>query len=209
VAHDSREVVYLTAREWQLYTAITARKTTSDVAEEWGVSRQAVDNVRRNLERKGVITRVDGNPWWRRHNEVYPWVLTTDIETRPHPVLPAGTTLTAHYPRHPTHDHTIDPIRLVRWEEWVVQSLTPVRTQHGSTHQASSTYRVVWCWHPNGEWGFSVPLTAVWTESHTAAVFELHGVTLNGRDRETLTQIISAVTGVDYILDITHSHHRK
>lgn len=201
----------LSPREWQLLEAMRARKTPIAIAGEWGTSRQNVDNVRRDLERKGVIIRRGEVPVWMKYSEEYPWTIPNDLDVRYAPAVPPDAVFHVLYPAD-TAGLEVPPIRVARWDGWTVQGLPAARPDGLA---GVMEHRVVWCYHDGDDrsWSFPAPVNrrdhpVRWMEAHTVDEFEVkpakpYRLVLTPHRRAGLTQCIAAVVGVDPVLEMS------
>lgn len=198
----------LSQREWQLLEAMRLRETPFDTAQKWGTTRQNVDNVRRELERKGAIIRRKDVPWWMFYSDEYPWVIPDGLEVRYEPALPPNAELRAIYPRDSVGDMTVAPIRIVRWDDagWTVQGL-PTARRDGKIK--AMLERVVWCIHDDDRsWSFPAWVEEPWMESFTREELTLtrspdRQLVMDPELLRAMTEMIAAVIGVPAVLDIT------
>lgn len=204
--------VDLSAREWQLLAAMRDRKPPLQIAEEWGTSRQNVDQVRRKLARKGVIVRDARIPRWMRYSEAYPWTVVDGLDVRYEPAVPPAAVFHVLYPAGQTEGLEVPPIRVVQWEGWTIQGLPAARTDG---HVGAMEHRVVWCVQDGDarSWSFPAPVSrrdipVRWMEAHTVDEFEVkpsrkYRLRLTPGQRAGLTRCIAAVVGVEAVLELS------
>lgn len=207
----------LTPREWELVNAIRDRKTTTQIAEEWDISRPGVDLVRDRLMKKGVVYRVGEIPLWMSHAVEYPFRVDDRRDVRYKPAVPPDAKFRALWPTDSKNDLSVTPIRVVRWPRdnedvggWVVEGLPTVDPEGRSPARLVPDRRVVWCLGSIQAGGkeavdvaFSVSVKHPWAESHTQAAFRKFRVELSRPNLEGLTLMIAAVVAVNPVLDIT------
>jgi hypothetical protein len=207
------EPIVLSHREWELLEAMRQRKEPTKIAEEWGTSRQNADNIRRGLQRKGVIIRRGEIPVWMKYSEDYPWIIREDLEVRYAPAIPPEAVFRVFHPVEQTTGLVAVPTRVVRWasEGWTVQGL-PARAE---AQPGVMTHRVVWCRRDtdNREWVFAASVGQRWLETHTVQEFQTapptrrHRVRLTPELRVGLTRCVAVAIGVDAVLDLSVPQH--
>jgi DNA-binding CsgD family transcriptional regulator len=204
----------LSTREWQLLDAMRAGKSSGEIAQEWGTSRQNVGNIIDSLRDKGVISRRPGVPL--SYASAYPWVVADGLDVRYMPALPPDAELRARYATDSRSDKTVPPIRLVRWEPggWTFQGIPVLRADGVRPSLARPDQMLVWCVRDvEGDadaqsWAFPARLRQRWHETQTVFEFESrpspkYRLRLSPELRRDLTECIAAVLAVDPVMDLS------
>lgn len=190
--------IVLTARQWEAFEGVKNRKPPKDIATDMGVSRSYVTLLLADLTRLGVIIAPEGEMPLR--SEEYPWQLP-DATLYYKPALPRAAKFRQDHPVDTERDLTVPPIRVVRWYEWTVQGILPLRPDGKPYKEALPDKRIVWAVHECGaERLFIASRREHWLESDTA--YHFHRLVTDS-DRQAMTQVIAAAIGTPALLDMS------
>jgi hypothetical protein len=195
------EPIVLTARQWEAFEGVRDRRTPKDIATDMGVSRSYITLLLGDLQRLGVIiptgqlTTPDAE-----QTEGYPWQpLERTLYYKP--ALPRAAKFRQDHPVDTERDLTVPPVRIVRWQEWTVQGILPLRPDQKPYKEALPDRRIVWAVHDAGaERLFTASRRDHWLESDTA--YHFHRLVTQS-DRRAMTQVIACAIGTPALLDMS------